>query len=699
MPDYVVNIDGEKFKVSSEEDLTSSEAYEYALQDKNQQSIDSDPKRVALQEIMDQQDVSARQRMVEKDPVRSGFYSAAGNIPYIGKGADEFLGTYGPDSIEKIRSLQQGVEESFPIQSGLATAGGIGLGIAGASRFPGVKPGPLGATVAKTTGLGTGFGALEGGLSGYLGGEGGPLSDSRLTGAKQGAGYGAMFGGGLGTVGGIGQYLYQAGSLRSGVKSLAEDLGVSKTTAAILLQEIKTGKNLDNMISAIRRAGEKGMIADADKAISQLLDVSIQSGGTGSAIGREAVYGRAEQQAESIGRTMDETLGEAPVGLQTATEAAAARTAGERSAKYGEAYGSPIDYADETGMAIEKTLGRINSIEPAALQKAIARANKQMEFNNTPNQQIMADIAEDGTITFKEMPNVQQLDMIKRQLNQMATENTFNGVKNFEGQMYDALARELRDVTEQAVPAYGSAVRSGAAKIQEQEVLEIGGRLLKEKTPVEEVLVATRNADQTQMNAIKLGLRSEIESVLGSARSSINSGTVEGVASARKLLNQMSSPNAQKKMQMVLGDDAYRTMMSKLTEVRAALELMGDVAPNSATAVRTRLTGTIDEIISGGPIQSIMRGEPAVTTRQIVQSLTGKTDEALMGKKDDIMAEIASVLTGARGKDAEAALKYIDAAQKGQVLTEAQASFVANLARKTASISGRELAPNPEDQK
>ena len=698
MHEYLVTIDGENFAVKSDSELTSEQAYAEALKNKNQEINEPDPNRIALQEIMDQQDINARRQMVEEDPLRSGFYSTVGNIPYIGEGADELFGRFGPDSIEKIRSLQQGVEESFPVPSGAATAAGIGTGIAAATRVPGLRPGPFGATAAKSTALGTGFGALEGGMSGYFGGEGGPFSESRLTGAKKGAGYGALFGGPLGAVGGIGQYLYQSGSLRSGAKSLAEDLGVSKTTAAILLQEIKTGANIDSMIASIRRAGEKGMIADADKTIAQLLDVSIQSGGTGAAIGREAVYSRAEQQAKSIGQTMDETVGEAPVGLQTATEAAAARTAGERSAKYTKAYGTPIDYADETGMAIESTLNRINSLEPAALQKAIIRANKQMEFNRTPNQQIMADIAEDGSVTFREMPNVQQLDMIKRQLNQMATENTFNGVKNFEGQMYDALAKELRDATEAAVPAYGSAVRSGAAKIQEQEVLEIGGRLLKEKTPIEEVLVATRNADQVQIDALRLGLRSEIESVLGSARSSISSGTVEGVASARKILSQMSSPNAQKKMQMVLSDQDYSTMMSKLTEVRAGLELMGDIAPGSGTAVRVRLMGTIDDMISGGPVQSFLRGNPAVTMRQVIQSLTGKTDEALIGQKDDIMAELASVLTRARGKDAEAALRYIDTAQKGQVLTQAQASFVANTARKAITIAGREFAPDTEQE-
>lgn len=698
MHEYLVTIDGENFAVKSDSELTSEQAYAEALKNKNQEINEPDPNRIALQEIMDQQDINARRQMVEEDPLRSGFYSTVGNIPYIGEGADELFGRFGPDSIEKIRSLQQGVEESFPVPSGAATAAGIGTGIAAATRVPGLPTGPLGVTAAKSTALGAGFGALEGGISGYLGGEGGPFSESRLTGAKKGAGYGALFGGPLGAVGGIGQYLYQSGSLRSGAKSLAEDLGVSKTTAAILLQEIKTGANIDSMIASIRRAGEKGMIADADKTIAQLLDVSIQSGGTGAAIGREAVYSRAEQQAKSIGQTMDETVGEAPVGLQTATEAAAARTAGERSAKYTKAYGTPIDYADETGMAIESTLNRINSLEPAALQKAIIRANKQMEFDRTPNQQIMADIAEDGSVTFREMPNVQQLDMIKRQLNQMATENTFNGVKNFEGQMYDALAKELRDATEAAVPAYGSAVRSGAAKIQEQEVLEIGGRLLKEKTPIEEVLVATRNADQVQIDALRLGLRSEIESVLGSARSSISSGTVEGVASARKILSQMSSPNAQKKMQMVLSDQDYSTMMSKLTEVRAGLELMGDIAPGSGTAVRVRLMGTIDDMISGGPVQSFLRGNPAVTMRQVIQSLTGKTDEALIGQKDDIMAELASVLTRARGKDAEAALRYIDTAQKGQVLTQAQASFVANTARKAITIAGREFAPDTEQE-
>jgi len=117
MHEYLVTIDGENFAVKSDSELTSEQAYAEALKNKTQEINEPDPNRIALQEIMDQQDINARRQMVEEDPLRSGFYSTVGNIPYIGEGADELFGRFGPDSIEKIRSLQQGVEESFPVPS------------------------------------------------------------------------------------------------------------------------------------------------------------------------------------------------------------------------------------------------------------------------------------------------------------------------------------------------------------------------------------------------------------------------------------------------------------------------------------------------------------------------------------------------------------------------------------------------------
>src|SRR5690606_3299091 len=108
----------------------------------------------------------------------------------------------------------------------------------------------------------------------------------------------------------------------------------------------------------------------------------------------------------------DDALG-APQGLRRTAQGIAKSTAGVRDDAYTAAYSKPINYADTSGQRIEGVLKKVpNSI----LRRAVDEANDEMVSLGQRNQQIMAQIADDGTVTFREMPNVQQLDEIKKAL-------------------------------------------------------------------------------------------------------------------------------------------------------------------------------------------------------------------------------------------------------------------------------------------
>jgi len=103
------------------------------------------------------------------------------------------------------------------------------------------------------------------------------------------------------------------------------------------------------------------------------------------------------------------------------------RSGPERTARYDAAYSTPIDYAGPTGRQIEAIVTQ--RIEPDILNQAIQQANAEMRDRGMTNQQIMAQIGPDGSIQFVEMPNVRQLDELKRQLNALArAQRTLKGL-------------------------------------------------------------------------------------------------------------------------------------------------------------------------------------------------------------------------------------------------------------------------------
>jgi len=68
------------------------------------------------------------------------------------------------------------------------------------------------------------------------------------------------------------------------------------------------------------------------------------------------------------------------------------------------------------------------------------------------------------------------------------------------------------------------------------------------------------------------------------------------------------------------------------------------------------------------------------------------TDEAMVGRRNEILAEIAKALTTKRGRDAEVALSYVsEAMQKGQI-TEAKANYVNQILQRSLVPAGVEMS-------
>ena len=305
------------------------------------------------------------------------------------------------------------------------------------------------------------------------------------------------------------------------------------------------------------------------------------------------------------------------------------------------------------------------------------------------NRQIMAVIADDGAVTFKEMPNVQQLDEIKKALDSIGRNETdaITGRISSQGRRAKELARDLKGAISDAVPGYKTAVKLGGDKIAEQDALRLGGKLLSPATTREDVALAIDGASNEELSALKRGLRSQIDETLANVKRTISDPNTDA-REAMKAVKDMSSRANTEKLRMLLGKADADNLFAQLDESAAALDLRSATARNSDTFARQAMAKTADAITADGPVGKLLSGEPIKAGKGIIQLLTGKTGERAALDQQQIYKEIAQALTTKRGPDAAAALKIIDRAIQGQPVSSAEAARIAHVLTTGLALTG-----------
>lgn len=627
--------------------------------------------------------------IIAENPLAARAGEYVRGTPFVGSYADEALGAVlGPQAATAARATSGAMQRQRPGQTAaLNLAGGI-MGSAGAATAAPAKlaqgagaligQGPRISQVARGIGAGAALGGLEGGI--YGAGEG--TGAERGAQAARGAGFGAAAGGLLGGAAPVAREAVGnvAGLFkRSDISQISRELGISKDAAKVIKATFDQGGDIDAAMENLNRAGKEAMIADAGEAAQALLDSATQAGGRAKAVTNKAISERMSRTGQAVTGALDEALGDAPLGPRTAVREIAERTAPARKQAYDLAYQTPIDYASQQGRNIE---GVLDKVEPNVLIRAIGEANAEMADRGLKNQQIMATIDDAGNVVYREMPNVQQLDEIKKALQAVAYENTDDfGRLTGKGQRYNRQANELRDAVSEAVEPYGAAVSIGGDKLAEERAFVLGRDLLRAKTEVEDVMLELgEKPSQAQVSAAKRGLRSYIDKALGDVRAIASTPTPDENEARQviKAVTDMSSGNARKKIKELMGAEAD-ALLAQIDEAAQSAAVRARVSQNSLTAARKAGKEAIDEATKSGAVGQLMEGEFVGTTKQLIRAATGMTDEYSVQQQQKIYQDIARALTEKTGDDARAALAVLDRAMKGQELTEAQVDQLSNL--------------------
>lgn len=619
-----------------------------------------------------------------KNPIAAGALQYLKGLPAVGGAVDEAMGTMtqtpamtqmGISSTDIVRGAQAETERVAPVTStGLQLAGGV-TGVVGT---PGLLSAvtPRGVTAGGQLASGITRGGIVGGLEGAATGAG--LAEEG--GRTEGAIVGGLTGAGIGTVAGAippgaEQVMVNARNYISRVDDnrLARELGVSRETATVLRSALQA-EDFDAAVNALQRGGASSMLADASPVLRDFLDVAMQAGGPGAkGRARNAIEARITAGSQRFNAFMDQVLG-IPRGRETQAQGIRLASAPERERVYTAAYAVPIDYSSEAGRNLETMLNRV----PVS---AINRANELMRVEGVRSPQIMANVADDGTVTFTRLPDVRQFDYIRRALADIveSTEGrgAMGGVTSY-GRSVGNLSRDIRDTLSDAVPEYRTALNTAADTISEINAADVGYRAFGNTMTREQVRRELENMTPPERIAAQIGLRNAIDEKLAGI-GQLASDPNRDARELQALTKQMTSRAFREKLETILGPAPARDFIRQLDEEIAAVELRAAVNPNSATFRRGDIMQTIRGQTQPNIVQSLLRDGPVNAFKNLTRALSGMTDEALMARDQGILDEIATILTQTRGRDAQEALRIVQRSIAGQEMNENQARIVARI--------------------
>ena len=625
------------------------------------------------------------QSTIAKTPAKAAKFIQG--IPFVGQYADEAVGAvFGDDAKSAMRASQNAMDRENPVQSaGLQVLGGIAGAIpmalaAGPAILAKAPTTMAGKVIAGAVGGGV-AGATEGAVSGYGRGNDGDRTSTSIGDGMMGAGFGAAFGGAA-PIAGAGIKKLVEWVKNTDTNTIAKTFGISTDAAKALKPDLEA-LDFGQAKANLAKAGPDAMIADAGIPTREALDSAITGGGKAARVGIDAVSRRAADAGAKLDKVMDFVLG-APKGIKSAAKSISARTAKIREAAYSKAYGSAIDYADDAGRKIEDVLGKIPD---GTLNAAIKEANDAMKANGVTNMQIMAEIADDGSVKFVEMPNVQQLDEIKKALGVVGSEVDTLGRPTAKARRAMKLAGELKTAVGEAVPAYGKAVKLGGDKIAEDKALDMGRKVFGPSVTREDVVDMMKDASVEAKDAARQGIREFIDNTLSRVRRDFDAPEVD-TQETLKLLGQISSRDARTKIGAVLGEGKAARLFTEIDAIGKQFGTRRAIATGSATGRRVARASALDELLQPGPVGNFAKGSPVKSLQSFVSFLTRQTPENEMARKQEILAEIATALTAKRGPQAEAALKIVQDAIEGQPIKTADAVRIGRLVTGATGVGG-----------
>lgn len=603
------------------------------------------------------------------------FSSSAQQAPLFGWG-DEVAGAVLPgettENQEALRGRQAALRESNPIASISGEVAGSAMGAGALSRLgvlPSASLAPA-ASLATKVGVGAGEGFALGSLYGLGSGDG---AQDRLQQGLTGGALGGALGGAVPlAVQGVSSAYRKIADLLAR-NQVARDAGVDPAVATQLAQTLEADGSLGPQgMTNMARAGGEAMLADAGPNARSVLDTAIQRGGPGAVLARGRIDERVARDSVALGQSLDTALGQ-PQGVTASRTAIREGSSAARGNAYEQAYNSAIDYADPRGQNLE-TL--IRERVPGSI---INEANRLMQLGGDRSRQILARVADDGSVAYEVLPDVRQIDYITRALNQAAESGEGAGALGGQttlGRAYQGLSQDIRRNLRDLIPEYANALDTAADPIRRSQAVELGSRLLSPSMRRDQVAEAVQGYSAAERDALAQGVRSQIDDTVANITRTIQDGNTDA-REAYKALRDLSSRANREKLSTALGEQRSQPLFDELDRISQSFNLRASVAENSKTFARQATNRLVEGMTAPGPVGTVAQGKPLNAMQKIAQILTGQTPERLNARQDAIFSQIADYLT----RPAQQAIPAFQAMQNYQGQTVANRVRALQIAR------------------
>ncbi|WP_234853627.1 hypothetical protein [Paracoccus everestensis] len=157
---------------------------------------------------------------------------------------------------------------------------------------------------------------------------------------------------------------------------------------------------------------------------------------------------------------------------------------------------------------------------------------------------------------------------------------------------------------------------------------------------------AITDATPAELRAMRSGVVGQIEHILGNVRTVASDPNVDA-RQAMAAYKELSSPNAQRKMEALFGDD-WPNIQKTLDQAGSASGLRASTAANSRTAGREAFRALPDDATAPS---ALARGEPIGTARSMWQRMTGASPENIHRVQAGVRDQLADVLTKGQASD------------------------------------------------
>lgn len=546
---------------------------------------------------------------------------------------------------EILKTIQEGTvaeKEANPYtdkgsQIAGAVAGTVPMVMAAPAAF-GAGSGGLFARSAASAATGAGIGAADAAVR--SGGDPEAMKDA------------ALWGGGLGALGpGVGQIIGK------GVSAVASRFGGGGGSAAEQAFGRATGADaIDDVAGRLSSMGPDAMPMDLGPNLQRQAGALAATPGRSQELIRGAVSGRQEGAGGRIVSALDDALGQ-PVDTIAAADDIIAQRSAAAKPLYDAAYAKPVNFTPE----LESLLKR------PSVGKALAKARSLAADEGISSQQFFADVADDGAVSIVNTPDMRQLDLTKRALDDMISGAQRAGNGN-EARILTQTKNQLVGMMDNAAPEYKAARDAFSGPSAVLDAMEEGSKAFKNSLTPNQMRTQIMKMGDSEKEAFVQGARSAVADIMGTARNDANA--------ARSAF--MKGYN-QEKLEILVGKEQATKMLQALDAETAFTGTRNVVTGNSETAARLAAQSDIGAgTASPGVLEQAGNLNFGTAAIRMGDKLIGGARNAGQQKTNE---ELARLLTSTDHAAVTRSIKLIQAAQKrGDIAADRAKELVQSLA-------------------